>query len=189
MKIRLCLLIICGLLTSCSQWYLTRSVEIKPQDIPTVARLIDTTKSEVDNIHAIQKAISYNWKDFIIATTFGITEGVGLGLYESKVFYSPKAFPGMKYTWFYDWVNMKTGGDYWMKIGHPDKIGRTIWLGSAKVSWNRYLRFFGGNWVFAYLAQFTISNTVAEIIRQQAKYGTFNIELNFDWRIIDALFK
>lgn len=76
-----------------------------------------------------------------------------------------------------------------MKVGHPDKISRTIWIGSGKVSWNRYLRFFGGNWVWAYLVQFTISNTVAEIIRQQAKYGSFHIELNFDWRVFDALFK
>lgn len=177
------------LFTGCSPWYLTRTVELRERDFPIAARVIDTTKAPLENIRALQKATAYDWQDFWVGTGFAVTEGLGLGMYESKIYYSPKAFPGMKGTWFYDWFNMKTGGDYWMKVGHPDKIGRTIWIGSGMVSWNRYLRFFGGNWVWAYLVQFTISNTVAEIIRQQAKYGSFHIELNFDWRVFDALFK
>lgn len=178
------------LLSSCSsKWYLIKEVTIKPKDINTVVRVIDTTRPEIENIRAIQHATRYQWNDFWWGSGMAVTEGIGLGIYESKVYYSPHAFPRWEGSFFYDWINMPTGGDYWMKIGHPDKVGRAIWISSTKNSWNRYLRFYGGNWVYAYLTQFTISNTVATGVRQLAKYGHFTFEISlFDWRIIEALF-
>ena len=171
-----------------SEWYIIKEVNLKPNDVKEAFSVVDTSRPGVENIRNIQKLIRWKPRDFWTASMWATLEGMGLGLYESKVYYSPNAFPNLDGTWFHDWVNMRTGGDYWMKIGHPDKIGRSLWIASTKASWNKYLRFYGGNWVYAYLTQFTISNTIATLIRQQAKYGKFHLEITiFDWRIIDAL--
>lgn len=185
------LIIILMIFAGCSkEWYLIKEVTLSPKDVNQAFTVVDTNRAGIENIRAIQKMTECKQPDFWWGTAMAVTEGIGLGLYESKVYYSPNAFPSLEGTFVHDWVNMKTGGDYWLKIGHPDKVGRAMWISSTKASWNRYLKFYGGNWVYAYLTQFTISNTVATLIRQQAKHGNFAIfEVSiFDWRIIEALF-
>ena len=153
----------------------------------TAMRVIDSSKTPIENIRTIQKAIAYNWKDFWIGTGYEIAEGTGLGFYESKVFYGASAFPGAS-GWFFDWYRMPEGGNAWIKFGYPQKVFRTLWIFSTKAAWNRDLKFFGGNWVFAYLKQFTISNSVAGLIRNFAKHGSFYFNLEIDWQVFDLLF-
>lgn len=168
-----------------SEWYLTKSVTISDRDIPNIR--LDSNKSSIENIREIQRATRYNWRDFWFGTAYGVTEGMGLGFYETKVFYGKRAFPGSEGA-FWDWYRMETSGDAWLKVGHPDKVFRAIWMVSNKASWNRYLKFYGGNWIYAYLTEFTISNSVAGLIRKFGKYGEFTFNINIDWQILDGIF-
>jgi len=176
------------LFVGCSQWYLVKSVTIDDRDMMIVKATIDQNKTDLENIRAIQKNTRYDWSDFWFGTGYALAEGTGLGFYESKVFYGKNSFPGNE-GWFWDWYRMDTSGDQYLKLGHPDKIFRTIWISSGKASWNRYLKFYGGNWVFAYATQFTVSNSLAGMIRKFGKRGEFYFNFEIDWRIIDGLFR
>lgn len=101
---------------------------------------------------------------------------MGLGWYESRIFYAGKAFPGQSGE-FWDWFRSPHRGDTWIKIGDSDKLARALWQYSALPAKMAWLRYFGGNWVFAMLAEWIVSNTVATIIRTTAKYGEMRLDL------------
>ena len=64
---RIILLFLMSLFSACSnQWYLIKEVTIKPKDINTIARVIDTTRPEIENIRAIQNATSYQDRKSVV---------------------------------------------------------------------------------------------------------------------------
>lgn len=183
-----------------SEWYLMDKVEIKENDIAVVREAVHiedarthyaNTKpvgADLELLRTVQLHLSYRNGDLYKAIVGSLAAGIGLGFYESKNYYAPRAFPTLEGTQFHSWFNMNTAGDQTFKMFQPDKIFRAIWQSSSRYAWNRWLRYFGHNWVYATLADYVLMNGVAGFIRRYAKNGEWiNFEVTFDWRFLEVL--
>jgi len=66
------------------------------------------------------------------------------------------------------------------KIGDSDKIFRRVWTTSITYQRRYWLRFWGGNFVLAWLSDFIVSNTWATWVRSYAKHGDFRVDVSID---------
>jgi hypothetical protein len=156
------------LLTSCTSMR-TGYVIVKEQDLPKL--------KDCQSITEMQDAVAFNTMDLGQALLMSSFAGVGLSMYESRVFYAGRSFPTEQGS-AWDWYRQPHSGDSWLKIGDSDKLFRSLWTSTsrhANVYWSRY---FGGMWWLVYLADFIVSNTVATFIRSYAKHG--EVQLNID---------
>lgn len=172
----------------CSHLYVN-SVTISHKEINSVK--IDSTLSGKENIRKIQESVAYQTKDILLAIGSSIVSGYGLGSYESKNFYAPNAYQKsfLADSWYSEWANLNTSGNAWLKVGDYDKVHRTLWLTFDKYAWNKYLKFFSGNWLYAYLSHFIVSNSMAGLVRNLAKHGTFYWSLEIDTKILEKIFE
>ena len=130
------------------------------------------------DIHALQDSVGYQTMDLGRALLFSSLSGMGLGFYESRIFYGGRAFPNQKGP-VWDWYRQDRSGDEWIKLGSSDKLARWVWLTGNANSRLAWVKYFAGNFVLAYLADFIVSNTVATIIRSYGKYGELRLGFEF----------
>ena len=165
------IVLLCILLSSCAAMRSNYAI-VTERDIPK----IQGRRSILD----IQDAVAYNTMDLGQAAIMSAFAGVGLGMYEGRVFYAGNAFPGYQGP-EWDWYRAPHSGDAWLKIGDSDKVFRSLWTSSSKranIYWQRY---FGGRYILVYLADFIITNAVATIIRSYAKHGELRLNLEISW--------
>lgn len=192
-------LIILLLLSGCSQWYLVNKVEIHKKDIPAVRKIVSDSEWNATHklkrfttdeyiIRRIQYALAYDNLDLAKAVGGSFISGLGLGAKESHDY--GYGWDGLSETnSFRKWATMNTAGNAWMKIGHFDKVARSVYMFGDRYGWNKWIRYFGGNWVWAYLAHFAIQNSTAGLVRNFAKHGTpFYWNIEFDLQIIEKIF-
>ena len=88
------------LLSSCS--FRVDHATIYESDLPKIREAV--------TIEQVQKAVSYETMDLGEGMFFSALAGVGLGYYESRIFYGGNAFPNEKGT-FWDWYRKSHSGD------------------------------------------------------------------------------
>ena len=179
------------ILNGCSsEWYLLDKVEIGKKDMPVVRQAVHaadwneshglTTWSDDRYVlRRIQRSMGYDWTDFWKANAGSVVSGLGLGAVEAHNY-------GYKWNgldednWFRKWATKNTGGDVWIKFGDFDKAGRTLYMAGDRYGWNKWIRFYEGNWVFALASHWIVQNTIAAGVRNFAKHGSpvwFDIDL------------
>jgi hypothetical protein len=132
---------------------------------------------QAQSIHEVQDRVMLQTHDMGRALLFSSLAGIGLGFYESRIFYGGRAFPGQTGP-EWDWFRQDRSGDAWLKIGSSDKLARWLYTSSlhnARMSWSRY---FGGYFILSWLADFIVMNTVATIIRSYGKHGELRLNLD-----------
>jgi hypothetical protein len=129
------------------------------------------------SIQDIQRSASYETMDLGRGLLFSSFAGIGLGFYESRIFYTGRSFPGQTGQ-FWDWYRSPHSGDAWMKIGDSDKAFRYLWTSSLYPARLAFIRYFGGNWLLAAIAEWIVTNTVATIVRSYGKHGELRLSLD-----------
>jgi hypothetical protein len=125
---------------------------------------------------------SYNSSDIFTGIAYSISSGISLGIYEANAFgYEYSGLPDSKVKDYLKW-NPKTDAVF-NKMLTPQKMFREIYFQTTRSALNSYLKYYNGNWVYAYLTWFTVHNLTATLYRDYAKYGTpfrsFNVDYIF----------